>query len=504
MNEYDIVENRIIDRLIVDFWDEFEFVYDSINVKGKSVIIKYSAAFFRKWYYSTLVEDTVITPSYIAEYGAEAENVYPVFKSNSASRIGSFEIKNIKYSIDNHPICNDFRKVVKAFNKGVVLNDELQMNFADIKKIGKITTFDVEYITYLIMLAIDLGYIEKMPSLGVIMYCTSKNAKKIAEMTNRNLLTELVNAGLKLSASYLSDDFLGEEYSVTADMVKDWIIKPKPVDKLFESAYGEIALEISESTFIEDMDEMERVIVAKAYARGVILDRWFLTPFSYYFRFINTTYMYEFSYYDEMMFLIKAAETVKETGDNTIIDTAIYAPCTMYRTSKLAREYFELPVNNNVPYLFKNMGVEEIIEGALDYDNDNRAKILNAYEPEYNIYTLKVTDEKNSNIKFKLTVKEDMTLDVLNTNMVDIFKTPVLICQSYRYYKLPESPFTEYTPSFLGLRGPHTENTTVKELLELGESCYYEIIKLNDNDEIEGRVFKVQLESITSSKNSVI
>ena len=123
---------------------------------------------------------------------------------------------------------------------------------------------------------------------------------------------------------------------------------------------------------------------------------------------------------------------------------------------------------------------------------------MKIYEPDLTIYTLKVMDNKSKR-SFSIKVREDMTLDVLNANIANAFKTSFIICQSYRFYKLPKSPFTEYTPSFMGLRGPHTEDTMIKDVLDLGEEFYYEIVKLNKDEELDSEIFTVKLDDIQAN-----
>lgn len=504
MKNYEVCNDHILDELNKHFLVRFEDIYSKIRGNGKGNLLKYVSAFFRKWYYSTLIEDTLITPDYIAKYGLSENNIYPVLKNSSVKRIGSISIDNIKFSIKNHPICNDFKALVRAFRKGIVLNDELQMDFEDIKKIGDITSFDIEYIDYLTMIGIDLGYIDKMPSVSVSMFCASKKADNLDDMDNEKLLYAMVGAAIKISSTYLSDDFMGERYNVTMDMVEDWLVNPIPVDKIFEGAYGEIALEISDSMTPEDMDDMERAITAKAYARGVVIDKWFLTPFSFYFRFISTTYMYEYSFDEEINYFVNALKSSDDFYEDAIINSAIYSPCTIYRLSPLGDEFFDIKTDREIPHIFKNMSADEVLNAALLENEEGRKKILAAYEPEFNVYDLKISDMEDSDIVFNLQVRENMTLEILHSYITNIFRTPVLLCQSYRFYKLPESPFTEYTPKFLNLRGPHTENTLISDVLNEGEECYYEIVLLGKDDINETRLINIKLENIALNEKGLV
>lgn len=502
MNNYVIAENKIIDRLNEKFRSEFEDMYKSLKVQGKSCILKYIPALFKRWYYSALIEDTVITPAAITEYGSESENVYPIVRVNSINRIGSFDFKNLKYSVENHPMCEDFRAVVDRFESGVALDDDLKMKFEDVKEINTTINCDGDYITYLIMLGIDMDYIEKMPSVGVEMYCTTDRAKELKNISNKELLVNLYNGALKISSSFLSDSFLDESYDITPDMLKVWLAKGDTVDKIFEEAYGNFSIDVSLAMAFEDMDEMERALTANTYMRGLLLDKWFLTPFSSYFRFIDTVYMYEFSFYDELMYLINAEKTYEILGDEEIIDAAVYAPCTIYKTSKLGAEFFNINYSDKKPIVFEKISIESILKGSVEGNLKERRRILKLYKSTFNVCNLKISLEGNENNKYRVQIKDNMPLNEFHFLIVSLFGEYVKLDESFKFYKLPASPFTEYTPSFMGLRGPHTDDYTIGAVLDDGEKCYYEQT-VQKGESCETYKICIELESITSNEIGV-
>lgn len=502
MTNYELAENKIMDRLNDSFHYKFEDMYKNLRIQGKSCILKYIPSLFRRWYYSALIEDTVITPASVTEYGSNEKKVYPVVRTGSISRIGKFDFINLKYSLENHPICMDFRALIERFSRGVSLNERMQMEFDDVRKINSVINCDPDYITYLIMLGIDMGYIEKMPSVGVEMYCTTDKIAELENTENRELLTQLFEGALKISSSYLSDSFLDEKYNITSDMIKKWLVKGSPVDKIFEEAYGEFSIDVSMAMEFEDMDKMEMALTANTYLRGLLLDKWFLTPFSSYFRFIDTTYMYEFSYYDEIMYLINAEKTYEILGEDEIIDAALYAPCTLYKTSELGAEFFNIEYNDAKPFVFKNMNIEDILKGVIDGNNVEKRKILEVYEPQFNVYNLKISFAENENIWYKVQIKEDMPLNELHTFIAGLFNEYVMLCKSYRFYKLPESPFTEYTPLFMRMRGPHTEDYTLGAILDVGEACYYELVIPREENHVTYKVI-IELENISVNEAGI-
>lgn len=503
MKNLSSVENMVMDRLNENFLSEFEYVYKNIKIPDKTCVLKYVSHLFRKWFYSTLIDDTVITPCSIAEYGGKINSVYPIIKNKSISRLGSISINNVEYSLDNHPICNDFRIIINRFMSGVPLDFNMSMDFEDIKKCKNLSDFDSNYITYIIMLGFDLGYIEKMSSVGVEMYCASKKSTELKDISNRELLNLLVKTAVKITVTYLYDGFFGETCNINEDMVYSWLKKPVTIDKIFESVYGDLDLGIADDIAFEDMEDFEREITAKMYARGMDIDKWFITPFGYYFRFIDSTYMYEFSFYDEIVFLINAITTYEAIEDELVIDSAIYSPCTLYKISRLGAEFFNIEYDLSVPYIFKNMGSDNVLNAALGIDLEERNKILNVYKSEFNIADLKVTDLEGGPLGCVFQAREDITLDKLSDFLLKVFHINPFQCKSYRFYKLPESPFTEYTPAFMEKRGPHTEDFTLNALLEVGDECYYEVVFFDDDNDEATFDLKIQLSSIKKNEDNI-
>lgn len=500
MKKYDTTPNPVTDRLTDCFISGFDKAYRELKGTGKGMIMEYISQLFKKWYYSALIEDTVLTPACINEYCGDIENVYPVLRCGSSQRLGKLETENVVYSIDNHPICSDLRIIIKAFEGGIPLDDNLYMSAEDIRKLKGISNSDKSYILYLVMLGTDMGYIEKMPSVGVNMFCTTRYADEIDEIYDDDLLYMLFIRAADIASSFLSDDFLGEDFYISSENIIDWLENPEPVDKIFEKAYGDIALELAESFSIEDMSDVEKEITAKAYARGVFFDKWFLTPFCYYFRFIDMTYMYEFSYHDELTYFYNACAINREFEDESIIDSAIYSPCTLYKLSRLGAEFFETDYNSSVPYVFKNMEKEEILRAVTERDRDAVNKIISLYEPDYDVFSLEFCANEGTGRKsFIMEAKPDTMLDDISNHAIAAMHTPTNMCKSYSFYKLPESPFTRYQPDFMGERGPKTNEHSISEFLEEGEEGYYELVMADSDGRDIMYNYTIRLEKIVKN-----
>ncbi len=502
MKKYDTSESPVADRLTACFISGFENAYRQLKGVGKGTIMEYLSQMFKKWYYSALIEDTVLTPACVNEYCGKSENVYPVLRTSSFQRLGKLETENIVYSIDDHPICSDIRLIVKAFEGGMLLDDDLYMSQEDIKKLKGISMNDKSYILYLVMLATDMGFIEKMPSVGVNMFCTTEEADELDEIYDDDLLYLLFIKAADIASSFLSDNFLGEDFYVSHENILEWLENPEPVDKIFEKAYGDIALDITDSFAMEDMSDVESELTAKAYARGVSFDKWFLTPFCYYFRFIDMTYMYEFSFRDEITYFFNACAINKEFKDESIMDSVIYSPCTLYKLSRLGAEFFETEYNESVPHVFKNMEGEEILKAVTDRDADAINKIISLYEPDYDVFRLSFSRNGGNSGKksFIIEAKPDTMLDVLSNYAITAIHPPTNMRKSYSFYKLPESPFTRYLPGFMTEKGPRSDEHSLSEFLEEGEEGYFELVMIGiDGSDIMYN-YTIRLEKIIKNE----
>lgn len=490
MNIYEFAENKTLDKLNEDFTHKFKKAYKKLNCTGKNSLLKYLPTMYKKWYYSTYIEDTVLTPELISEFSYKEKGIYSVIRINSVKKLSEPEFITLKYSIDNHPICNDFKALLDLFESGVVVDENMEISFEDIKRINSVINCDPHYISYLIMLAIDTGCIEKMSSVGVDKYCTTPKTYMYTKITNKLLLEALFDSALNIASDFLNSTYPITQKEVSKDKIYSWLKKDRQVDDIFKEAYTDIPLDMD--LVIDNMDEFEIALTADMYTKGILIDKWFLTPFSSYFRFIDTFYFYEYSINEEIQYILRSIKAWEETGEIDIIDAGIYSPCTSYKISKIGADFFKLKYEENIPPVFSSLNTNEILKGILDPESSERQKVESLSLPSFYVHTLKVfIDGKEF---FNIQIPESCSLDNIHKFIINIFKETAPICKSYRFYKLPESPFTEYAPAFIKKRGPHTHDHTITDVIDKGEICYYEVIFLDETNDSKA-LFEIQLDS---------
>ncbi len=476
-----MIDNKYknIEKLCAVFFDKFNEIYEKYSKNKKKQIIGYVNCFFRKWYYSTFIENTELTSAFLVEMtGSRDKNLYPVLCAEGES----FGINILEYSLDDHPLVRDMRAIAELSANVVRIGEDFEATSEVLEQLkGNISLWDREYISYLFMLGMEAEIFEKMPSLGVTALRLSDGAGKYLSMNNRELFEWLLDKAINLSAKYLSCFFMGGYCEIEHQDVVKWLSEPMPIDAIFSEYYdgGQGFSEISD-IMNGEKDDASMSFSADSFLLGLNIDKWFLTPFGYYFRLIDPCYLCPYSYYDELeFFLAVQKETEKDGG---YMDSALYAPCTYYRFTAAGALLFGADKESNVGknYLFDVKAPEEVIDILSSENTEEYARLSELSVPVYDVMTIRVEYTEDTDIWLEAELSVNAGLNYVHIYISYLFGTAFSEEQPFRFYKLPESPFTEYKPSFLGGRGPKTEKTTLKELLEIGESCYYETEIEND------------------------
>lgn len=461
------METEVLNDLNKYFIENFNRAYAELNLKNKEAVLTYSSAFFRKWIYSALINDTLVTPSAISQhYGVK--NIYPMFSNSSIKKIGFVTVKNIQYSIKNHPICRDFKLILKAFARGINLDEDFTMSFQNVKSIKGLSTIDIEYVKYLTVLGLGMGYIEKMPSINTVVYTTTSLANEIENISNKDLLDELVNEAFDngvQALSMLCDDCDTDEIR---NIIEKYISSPISTDELYGKIFKE---EIKkDNNAFDDFTAFSEAAIM--FERGMTLDRELLTPFAYYFKFLNLHYMYEYSFEEEMNYLDKITSALSddifddedfEFNINSKISSMLYTPSTLYVTTSLGKEYFNIKEENSDSNILNKLSVNEVMNAVIyKCDDITYDKIFDAFTPILEICDFAVENESG---KYKVSVCSDMLLSEFNTTLLYINYSGYL-CSDYRFFKLPENIFTEYKKRKENEAGLSSQSTTVGEVFK--------------------------------------
>lgn len=487
-----MIDNKYknIEKLCSVFFDNFNDLYGNYNKKNREYILKYINCFFKKWYYSTLIDNTELSPAFLVNKGGgDKKAVYPVLYVNNDKP----DINILEYGIDDHPFLRDIRKAAELTGDVVRLNEDRTVTdriFAQLK--DSISICDKEYMDYIFMIGVEAGIFEQMPSLGVTALKLSENSHKYLSMNNRDMLAYIINAAMNIAAEQLSCYFMGSYCTVKWADIALWLSEPKTVDEIFSKYYynGREIPDISE--VIDDFAQMSRTVYADSFMLGLNIDKWFLTPFGYYLRLIDPCYLCNFSYYDEMEFFMAVHKEVQEHGGT--MDPALYSPCTFYRLTELGAELYDTKDNDSFKesVIFETIEPNEVIDILARGKKEEYEKLYRLSIPKFNVMKIRIEPEDHTDKWFETEINVKVSLSYVHIYISHLFENELMVGQFFRFYKLPDSPFTQYKPSYLEQRGPKTDTTTMEELLEAGEECYYET-ELFDGSKVTYKITNLKI-----------
>jgi hypothetical protein len=430
--------------------------YRKMDARKRTRLLPFISTIFRRWYYSALIEDTPLTPANIVEstnieYNGSPDT-YPVVRLRNVSKYIGLEVAMRNISVKEHPIVADLRKLIEYCSPFIDLgfNDNLK-EYQALEVSMRVSLEDTLYAAYLMEIAIWMELFEKIPSIYVNRVQVVKTAAHVLSLPNEELLAEIINAAIKMSAANLDQFIALPEPVFTESFVLEMLTDPLETDDIFQCVYDTIGFSIDdllEQDAEGDENELDAAFLSGTFMMGVFLDKYFFTPFSYYLRLIRPYFMLPFDFEQEMKYFL---ETYNPENSH---ETAFYAPCSRYTLTELGRALFnikpnkknfmdmaqELPFSTLSAHFFSR---EELFAHLPIWINQPAYDYARFFCKYTDVFALRIEIKQDSNTWLTLEVPEDFTLHRLYLEIIARFNLARNNEYSF-YHDEIESPFTEY------------------------------------------------------------
>ena len=190
-------KKKIIDDIIKIFVSCFNEVYENTNKKDRKCLLEYINNFFRKWYYSSFIDNSELSPAFLVQ-GANDDKYpyYPVIGSSDKD----INIRIYEYSPEEHPFLRDLRTISQSIDEIVKFDEELNISdefFNTVK--NNISIGDKRYVEYIFQIGMDMGIFEKMPSVGITAVRLGADSDIIMELDSRELFTLIVETAVDIA-----------------------------------------------------------------------------------------------------------------------------------------------------------------------------------------------------------------------------------------------------------------------------------------------------------------
>jgi hypothetical protein len=458
------------------FEKQFSDIYRKAGAKRRARLLPYISTIYRRWYFSALMEETPLTPSYMVEsvnlHHGKNPDAYPVLRLKTPGRYTGIVTDICDCTVEAHPIAEDLRRLVAYCSPSIDLSDDDGFwDYQAVELSERLSLQDPHYAAYLLEVSLWMELMGKIPSIYANRVQVSKEAKKRLKMSDKELFREIVEISIRMSASSLNQLIALPEPVFTDAFIRQILTVPMDTDDIFQCVYETIGFSLDDlidADMEEEMDGLDAAFLSGTFMMGIVLDKYFFTPFSYYLRLIKPIYVLPFDFEQEISYFIEHYESDDD------VSAAFFAPCSRYTFTQLGLTLFGLkPDGQNHADISHLLPFSLLYEKIMSQPEVMKALPISINQPEYSlsqvfftgrhVYTLTVTTAADPALKLKMEVPEEFSLHRLYT---EIIKRLDMVCNdeySFFHDKV-ESPFTEYTSPQRAKKNKKTAETLLSEM----------------------------------------
>ena len=323
----------------------FMEAYRAANPRKRRNTLPYLQSIYRRWYYSTLIENTPLSPANLVEtirmhYNQPA--VHPVAHPQSTTKMTGITMTLPVYTLDKHPIIDDLHILVEYCSPHIDLRESDAFDTSQALELAAKTSLnDPHYAAFLLEIAIWMGLIKKIPSVGINRFQISKTADKALSAPCPDILREIVDITVVIASKALQNLVMLPESIFSQQFVRSLLTNPMGTDDIFSRIYEVLGYDLDDvfdmAMDVEDDEDAEDAgmdidILAGTFMTGVFLDKFFFTPFGHFMKIIHPMYVLPFEFTNE----IPDYARVSDDAEESLI--AFFAPCSAYTLTDLGLE----------------------------------------------------------------------------------------------------------------------------------------------------------------------
>ena len=412
------------------FDENFMTAYRKANPRRRRRLLPYMQSIYRRWYFATLAEHTPFAPANLMEGICRIfkinMNTYPIPMLRTSAKVTGIDFALFTCSLDLHPAAGDMRILLNLatphldVSEDACFTDEQALDIAEHLSIN-----DPHYASFLLELAIRMKLLTKAPSIHIFRMQPTDKGEEIFEWDDRSLFREITETAIIMTAGALRNSMPVSEHLFTPGFVRSMLTEPIETDTLFSKIFEASGYDINDilqtgamplpgEDEIDEYDDADLELISSTYVMGIVLDRFFFTPFGHYLRLIRPMYTLPFDINEEIEDYISVCEDPHEAF------VAFFAPCSSYTLTWLGLLYFEVePMSGNFFDTFDSSFVN-LVKTMLESDSSFRAfvDIAQYFTPPYaeegimlnEVYTFRVRDTDRPSMWIHLQMPTGTTL----------------------------------------------------------------------------------------------
>jgi hypothetical protein len=302
--------NENFKNILELFKDDFLSDFEDKEPKDRTPIMKALPYLYRMWYYSTLVNDSPLSPAnfislQVREKFGEDTLVVPVSSPVYKSRkLKDFKYEYLLISIDDHPVLKDLRLFIDECTpdigtdeNGLLLEEERD------RFINSLSFKEIYYVTFLTNTAFELDLLKKLPSIHA--YRAVPNVAKVDTFFNlskEEQLKKIVEATISIASKYLNQTFTFDRKTFSKENLNSLFTDAADLDKFLGYILKKFNLNIEDFSledFEFDSENPEQINIPEDILMSLALkldlsffiEANLITPLGYYLQLIQPIYM---------------------------------------------------------------------------------------------------------------------------------------------------------------------------------------------------------------------
>lgn len=414
-------QQLILNPDIADFLDifkeNFHKIYRHFDRSHKQRLLHYTPVLFKRWCYSTLYDETILSPANVigALYGNNTVVGVSIHLPEDSKTITTATFSLELYTENKHPIIADLQCLLNFCQPSAELDQNGQLINKCIRT--KLSLEDPFYLDFLMKVAYQLMLLEKLPSIYTSQIQMTSYAKAFFQQDHNVCLHKIIDTAIAICADQLSRTFYSLKLQVTKEMILHYLTDIEQMDDIFEKIYTKIGIDpekIWKLSQLDTLTDTDSFLLSTTFYLGILLDRWFISPFGSYLKLIQPLYFNAFDFVEEMNHLCSNYST----SYDPVVD--LFYPCTYYHLTSLGiqllcpykqlAEFQQLPNIPDIP----NLAAAIRSKIALEEADSKKNKLL---FPEEQILTCKIKYQNNKRFWKILEIQDNCSLDTLSTEI---------------------------------------------------------------------------------------
>ncbi len=330
------------------FTDPFYTITSFMENGSHDMIHKTAPLLFSKWFYTSLLTDSSLTPANVVNaIENDPTKEYAFTMKTSVSSPSKYKIKLESFSTEEHPFIKDLALLVETFSPSQSTKNTYFLTDKEVNKLKKSLSQSSDfYVEYLTAIAWQLDLLEIFPSIHTSMATVSQNADYFFKYTTEEMLRKCGVAGCALAANRFFTHMDLDVGTINRDFFLKYLQSSFSVEDIFVDFYNLLDFDIAKLWEIapDELDDEEQMVASSFLFTGILLDEWFVFPMTNFLHFLRPISFIAVDFLVSINYLANTVILGRE------LDLEIFSPPSYLELTVVAEKLFGGKNSDDVPF----------------------------------------------------------------------------------------------------------------------------------------------------------